>query len=79
MLKSAMDLREYCISQTDENNPDLLWAIDLGNVFKEIEDTKIGKPVSPIDIITSWVAYTEDYGDYPYKTYDACEFVEKCL
>jgi hypothetical protein len=36
MLKSAMDLREYCISQTDENNPDLLWAIDLGNVFKEI-------------------------------------------
>lgn len=79
MLKSAIELRNYCMDQKDENNPDLLWAIDLGNVFREIEDIATGKPVSPIDIITSWVAYTEDYGDYPYQTYDACEFVEKCL
>ena len=39
----------------------------------------MGKAVSPIDIITSWVAYTEEYGEYPYTTYDACEFLEKCL
>jgi hypothetical protein len=29
--------------------------------------------------MTSWVAYTEDYGDFPYKTYDACIFLEKTL
>lgn len=59
MIKSAIELRDYCIDQKDEENPDLLWAIDLGNIFREIEDVKVAKPVSPVDIITSWVAYTE--------------------
>ncbi len=60
-------------------NADKLMAIDLGKIFREIDEVTRDKPVSPIDIITSWVAYAEEFGDYPYKTYDAADFFTKII
>lgn len=48
------------MQQTDTTNPDKLMAIDLGNAFRDIEDATKTDAMSPIDIVTSWIAYTED-------------------
>lgn len=68
LLRSIKEFKEFCMAQTDEvqsaaiqDDPDKLMAIDLGKIFKELDCVTLSKPVSPIDIMTSWVAYSDKF------------------
>jgi hypothetical protein len=38
-------------------------AIDLTKIFNELDDQTRTKPVSPIDIMTSWAAYSDKFDE----------------